>query len=119
MHARRKFDEAVSSRPREATEIMGRIAQLYKVESACKDMGPEGRCEYRNTHARPIIDRLFTRLEELLPETTPSEPLRKAINYTLNQREALYRYLDDGWLKPDNNTAENAIRPLALGRKNW
>ena len=39
--------------------------------------------------------------------------------YTLNQRETLYRYLDDGWLKPDNNTAENAIRPLALGRKNW
>ena len=49
----------------------------------------------------------------------PTEPLRKAINYALNQREALYRYLDDGRLKPDNNTAENAIRPLALGRKNW
>jgi len=73
-------DEAVNSRPREATEIMGRIAQLYKVESACKDMGPEERCAYRNTHARPIIDRLFIRLEELVPETTPSEPLRKAIN---------------------------------------
>ena len=119
VHTRRKFDEAVSSRPREATEIMGRIAQLYKVESACKDMGPEERCAYRNTHARPIIDRLFSRLEDLIHETVPSEPLRKAINYALNQREALYRYLDDGWLKPDNNTAENAIRPLALGRKNW
>ena len=95
---------------------MGRIAQLYKVESACKDMGPEERCAYRNTHARPIIDRLFSRLEDLIHETVPSEPLRKAINYALNQREALYRYLDNGWLKPDNNTAENAIRPLALGR---
>ncbi|MBW1931084.1 MAG: transposase [Deltaproteobacteria bacterium] len=40
-------------------------------------------------------------------------------NYALNQKEALYHYLDNGWLKPDNNTAENAIRPLALGRKNW
>jgi len=119
VHTRRKFHEAVSSRPREATEIMGRIAQLYKVESACKDMGPGDRCAYRNTHARPIIDRLFSRLEELMYETVPSELLRKAINYALNQREALYRYLDDGWLKPDNNTAENAIRPLALGRKNW
>ncbi|MBW1730793.1 MAG: hypothetical protein JRJ75_07895 [Deltaproteobacteria bacterium] len=45
---------------------MGCIAQLYKVESGCKDMGPEERCAYRNTHARPIIDRLFTRLEELI-----------------------------------------------------
>ena len=92
---------------------------LYKVEATCKDMVPEERCIYRNTHARPIIDQLFKRLEELIPETTPSEPLRKAINYALNQREALYRYLDNGWLKPDNNTAENAITPLALGRKNW
>jgi hypothetical protein len=49
----------------------------------------------------------------------PSEPFRKAIGYALNQRKALYRYLDDGRLKPDNNTSENAIRPLALGRKNW
>jgi hypothetical protein len=41
------------------------------------------------------------------------------MGYALNQREALCRYLDDGRLKADNNTAENAIRPLALGRKNW
>ncbi|RLA92348.1 MAG: hypothetical protein DRG25_06490 [Deltaproteobacteria bacterium] len=50
------------------------------MESGCKDMGPEERCAYRNTHARPIIDRLFSRLEELMHDTTPSEPLRKAIN---------------------------------------
>ena len=73
-------DEAVSSRPREATEIMGRIAQLYKVESACKDMAAEDRRIYRETHARPVIDRLFSRLEDLIHETVPSEPLRKAIN---------------------------------------
>ena len=119
VHTRRKFDEALSSRPKEATEILSRIGQLYRVESACKEMEPEDRCEYRQIHAKPIIDRLFKRLEELICETTPSEPLRKAINYALNQKEALYRYLNDGWLKPDNNTAENAIRPLALGRKNW
>jgi transposase len=119
VHTRRKFDEAVSSRPREATEIMAHIAQIYKVESECKDMTAEDRRIYRQTHARAIIDRLFSRVEDLIPKTTPSEPLRKAITYALNQREALYRYLDNGWLKPDNNTAENAIRPLALGRKNW
>lgn len=119
VHARRKFDEAVSSRPGEATEVMARIAKLYKLEKECRDMDPEDRCRLRQERSKPIIDGIFKRLEELRATTIPSEPLRKAINYALNQRNALSRYFDDGRLKPDNNTAENAIRPLALGRKNW
>lgn len=119
VHARRKFDEAVSSRPKEATEIMARIAQLYKVEDTCRQMSPEDRRRLRQERAKPIIDGIFERLEELKVATLPSEPLSKAIDYALNQRQALCRYLDDGRLKPDNNTSENAIRPLALGRKNW
>jgi hypothetical protein len=119
VHARRKFDEAVSSRQLEATEIMARIAQLYRVEALVSEMIPEDRCRVRQERSRPIIDGMFARLEELKAVTLPSEPLRKAIDYALNQRQALYRFLDDGRLKPDNNTAENAIRPLALGRKNW
>ena len=119
VHARRKFDEAASSRPQEATEIMARIAQLYKLEAECAEMKPEDRARKRQQHAGPILDGIFARIEELKPAILPSEPLRKAMDYALNQREALCRYLDDGRLKPDNNTAENAIRPLALGRKNW
>ena len=119
VHTRRKFDEAVSSRPKEATEIMARIAQLYKIEDTCRQMSPEDRCRLRHERARPILDGIFERLEELRLNTLPSEPLSKAIDYALNQRKALCRYLDDGRLKPDNNTSENAIRPLALGRKNW
>ena len=118
-HARRKFDEATSSRPKEATEIMARIARLYQVEKACKDMEAKDRYTLRQEQAQPILDGIFTRLEELKPAMLPSEPLSKAVDYALNQREALTRYLEDGRLKPDNNTAENAIRPLALGRKNW
>jgi len=119
VHTRRKFDEAASSRPREATEVMARIAQLYKIESQCKGMTSAQRKEVREERSRPLIEGIFKRIEELKVNTLPSEPLRKAIDYALNQRQALYRYLEDGWLKPDNNTAENAIRPLALGRKNW
>jgi transposase/uncharacterized coiled-coil protein SlyX len=119
VHARRKFDEAVSSRQLEATEIMARIAQLYKVEDACREMSSEDRCRLRQERSKLIIDGIFERLEELKLITLPSEPLTKAVDYALNQRKALYRYLDDGRLKPDNNTSENAIRPLALGRKNW
>ena len=119
VHARRKFDEAASSRPQEATEIMARIAQLYKLEAEWAEMEPKDRARKRQKYARPILDGIFERIEELKPATLPSEPLRKAMDYALNQREAFYRYLEDGRLKPDNNTAENAIRPLALGRKNW
>jgi transposase len=119
VHARRKFDEAVSSRPQEATEIMSRIAQLYELEGACREMAAEDRYRMRQQRAVPIIDGIFERLEALKGKTVPSEPLRKALDYALNQRQALHRYLEDGRLKPDNNTAENAIRPLALGRKNW
>ncbi|MDP6658099.1 MAG: IS66 family transposase [Nitrospinaceae bacterium] len=118
-HTRRKFDEAASSRPQEATEVLARIAQLYKIESECKEMTPEQRCNVRDQRSRPILDGIFERMEELKTKTLPSEPFRKAIDYALNQRKALFRYLDDGRLKPDNNTSENAIRPLALGRKNW
>jgi transposase len=119
VHARRKFDEAVSSRQREATEIMARIAQLYKVEVECAELIPDERRRVREERSRPLIAGIFRRLEELKAGTLPTEPLRKAIDYALNQRAALSRYLDDGRLKLDNNTAENAIRPLALGRKNW
>jgi transposase len=118
-HSRRKFDEAASSRQVEAIEIIARIAQIYKIEAVCKDMSPEDRRLVREERSRSILDGIYERLEELKPKTIPSEPMRKAIDYALNQRQALCRFLDDGRLKPDNNTAENAIRPLALGRKNW
>ena len=119
-HARRKFDEAVSSRPKEATDILARIARLYhEVETPCAGMDPEERRRFRQVHALPILDGIFKEIEELRRNTLPSEPLRKAVEYALNQRQALYRYLEDGRLRPDNNLAENAIRPVTLGRKNW
>jgi transposase len=119
-HARRKFDEAASSRPKEATDILSRIARLYhEVETPCRDMTPEERQRFRQEHATPILDSIFEKLDELRRQTSPSEPLRKAIDYALNQRKALCRYLEDGRLRPDNNLAENAIRPVAIGRKNW
>jgi len=119
-HARRKFDEASSSRPREATDILARIARLYhEVETPGAEMDPEERRRLRQEKAIPLLEGIFQKLEELRPQTIPSEPLRKAIDYALNQRRALCRYVEDGRLRPDNNLAENAIRPVALGRKNW
>jgi len=119
-HARRKFDEAVSSRPKEATDILSRIARLYhEVETPCADMTPEERRDFRKKHAAPLLAGIFEKLEELKSQAIPSEPLHKAIDYALNQRQALCRYIEDGRLRPDNNLAENAMRPITLGRKNW
>jgi len=119
-HARRRFDEAATSRPKEATDVLAGIARLYhEVDTPCADMKPDQRRLFRQEHAAPLLAGIFAKLEALRPQTTPSEPLRKAIDYALNQREALCRYLEDGWLRPDNNLAENAMRPVALGRKNW
>ena len=119
-HARRKFDEAATSRPNEATDVLARIARLYhEVETPSADMTPETRRLFRQEHAVPLLAGIFEKIEELRRQTTPSEPLRKAIDYALNQRKALCRYLEDGRLRPDNNLAENAIRPVAIGRKNW
>lgn len=119
-HARRKFDEAATSRPKEATDVLARIARLYhEVETPCADMQPEERRRFRQEHAHPLLNGIFEKIEELRRQTTPSEPLRKAIDYALNQRKALCRYLEDGRLRPDNNLAENAMRPVAVGRKNW
>jgi transposase len=104
------------SRRWEATEVMARIAALYKVEAECAQMSDSERRAVREQRSRPMIDGIFERLEELKAVTVPSEPLRKAVDYALNQRQSLYPYLEDGRLRPDNNIAENAIRPLALGR---
>ena len=89
------------------------------METPCTHVAPEERRRRRQEHAAPILAGIFEKLEELRQQTIPSEPLRKAVDYALNQRQALCRYLEDGRLRPDNNLAENAMRPVTLGRKNW
>ncbi len=118
-HARRGFIEAMNSRPREASEMVARIGGLYQIEKDIRDSKPEERSRVRQEHSIPELDEMFGRVEELAPEAIPAEPLTKALNYLVNQKAALYTYTEDGRLEIDNNTAENAIRPLALGRKNY
>jgi transposase len=120
-HARRKFDEAKNSAIKPCTEIILRIRALYKIESAIRDSSPDVRLEVRQRESVPLLDKLYERFGEISieREILPSSPFGKAMGYALNQRKALYRYTTDGRLEIDNNTAENAIRPLALGRKNW
>jgi transposase len=120
-HARRKWDEALNSAPQLCTEILLRIRALYKIEAAVRGELPEVRREIRQAESIPLLNKLYDRLDQVGSERVvlPSSLLAKALGYAINQRTALYRYTTDGRLEIDNNTAENAIRPLALGRKNW
>ncbi len=118
-HCRRKFHEALSSSPREATEAVAEIKRLYQIERQARELTSDQRRGYREDQSHPVLDELFSRFEELSADALPQSPLGQALTYALNQKDALHRFLEDGRLEIDNNTAENAIRPLALGRKNW
>jgi transposase len=120
-HARRKFVEAVEVQAVEAVEIVAELRQLYFVERRARDeaLEAEQRRKLRQEIAAPILAALQPRLEALREECLPQSPLGKAIGYTLNEWPALSRYLEDGRLEIDNNLTENAIRPSAVGKKNW
>ena len=119
-HARRKFFEAYkASKSPIAEEAIRYIANLYRIEAASHEMDHEARRDYRRRHAQPLLDALKIWLDDLRPKVLGNTSLRKAIDYTLKRWSALIRYLDDGRYPIDNNPIENAIRPIAVGRKNW
>lgn len=120
-HARRKFVDALEERPQDAGELVTEIRKLYLIERHARDecLEPDQRLRLRQEKSAPILSALKPRLEALLPVCLPQSPLGKAIRYTLAEWEPLNRYLQDGRLEIDNNLTENAIRPSAVGKKNW
>ena len=120
-HARRKFVDALEERPREAGELVTELRKLYLIERRARDEGlePEQRGQVRAEKSAPILAALKPRLEALWPGCLPQSPLGKAIHYALAEWDPLNRFLQDGRLEIDNNLTENAIRPSAVGKKNW
>lgn len=120
-HARRKFVEAVQLESTEGLEVVTEIRKLYLIERQARDecLPPEPRLALRQQLAAPILAALQPRLEAMREKHLPQSPLGKAIGYTLNEWQPLTRYLEDGRLEIDNNLTENAIRPSAVGKKNW
>lgn len=122
-HARRKFVDvtkaaSTGSAAHEAVEYM---RKLYAVESeaAQRSLKEEQIAELRRLRSVPVLEEFHEWLLKLHDQTPPQGLLGKAINYTLGQWDRLERYVQHGMLRPDNNLAENAIRPFVLGRKNW
>jgi transposase len=119
-HARRKFFELhAANQSTLAAEALTRIGAIYAVEREADGMSAEDRKAYREQHARPRVDALFAWLDALRPSINSGSASAKAVDYLLRRKAAFTAYLDDGRFPIDNNPVENAIRPIALGRKNW
>jgi transposase len=124
-HARRKFYEARNSDPARSAQAMAYIRLLYDVEDQAKEkqFDPAARAALRRQLALPRLAQFKAWLEtQHISEgggVLPKSPMGQAIAYTLNQWNALCVYAGDGDLAIDNNAAENALRRIAVGRKNW
>ena len=119
-HVRRKFADVFQSEGSViAEEVIKRIAGLYGVEKDARDQLPEERVRLRQARAKPIFDDLEVWLHVQLPKISGKSELAKAIRYALTRMKRLRPYLDHGFLEIDNNSAERAMRCVALGRKNY
>jgi transposase len=119
-HVRRKFyDIHIANSAPIAGEALQRIGQLFDIERAAMGRSCEQRGRIRQSSARPIMHDLASFFDASLSMISGRSELAGAIRYARSRWTALTRYLDDGHLEISNNAAERAIRPLALGRKNY
>ena len=123
-HVRRKFMDAKKALPKKEqnkgnkiTQALAYIGKLYQLEQAIKEASSEDKHLRRQADAVIILDKFKAWLDK--QSVPPKTLLGKAINYTLTQWPRLIIYTEDGRLNIDNNLVENAIRPFAVGRKNW
>ena len=119
-HIRRKFTDVFQSEGSLiAEEAIKRIAELYAVEKDARGRPPDERARLRQARAKPIFEDLEAWLQAQLPKISGKSELAKAIRYALTRMKRLRPYLDNGFLEPDNNSAERSMKPVALGRKNF
>ena len=129
-HVRRKFVEVINAtgkdkdgkkKPGSGDVALDYIGKLYQIEKECvqQKLKPEQIALERQARAGPVLAQFRAWLDKRTLQVPPGSTVGKAISYTLGQWERLVVYLQDGRLHPDNNLAENAIRPFVIGRKNW
>lgn len=126
-HARRKFMDAQKARGKNNRKTGGAemglkfIKGLYGIEKRAKQKGLSSTelLDLRQREAKPLLDKMHTWLVKKSMNIVPKSLLGKAVHYTLNQWGRLRGYVEYAHATPDNNLAENAIRPFCIGRKNW
>jgi transposase len=120
VHMRRKFIDVFQAEGSLiAEEAIKRIAGLYAVEKDGRGQPPDERVRLRQARAKPIVDDLESWLHAQLPKISGKSELAKASRHALARMRKLRPYLDQGCLEADNNWAERALKPVALGRKNF
>jgi transposase len=120
-HARRYFEKALDNDPKRADHVLLLIQKLYAIERKLKEdkKSTAEIKDYRIQYALPILNEIEDYLKTEKENTLPKSSISVAINYTLNIFDHLKEYINDGKFEIDNNNIENAIRPLAIGRKNY
>lgn len=120
-HARREFERALDNDKARAEKALTYIQQLYAVEAQCREnkCNPEMRKQIRLEKSLPVLNDFGKWITEEVKHTFPKSQIGKAMRYSIQRWDALCAYLCDGILEIDNNLVENAIRPIALGRKNY
>ena len=102
-----------------ARDLLERMAALFKLEADIRGQAPEERLNARTQYALPLLSQLKEAMEHVLAQGSRKSSLSQALRYALTRWPALIRYTTDGRLDMTNNAAERAIRPIALGRRNW
>jgi transposase len=120
-HVRRKFHDASEQSPKLSGWFLRQLQHLYRAEAELRELraGPKLRAAVRASQSRLIVERLHRALLRVQARVLPQSPLGQALSYALGQWPTLTVYLEDGRVEIDNNLVENAIRPTALGKKNW
>jgi len=120
-HARRYFEKALIYDAQKAGQIMTLMQKVYAVEQKAREQGlsVEERKELRLDESLPLMNELGKLIATMNKTAIPKSPMGVALNYTISRWDSYLNYLYDGSLEIDNNGVENAIRPNALGRKNY
>ncbi|CQJ63753.1 putative transposase%2C truncation [Yersinia intermedia] len=119
-HARRKIHDVHVRLPTDiTTEALRRIGELYAIEAEIRGSPADERLAARKTRAIPRMQSLYGWIQEQMKVLSRHSDTAKAFAYLLKQWDALNLYCSNGWAEIDNNIAENALRGVALGRKNW
>lgn len=117
-HARRNFYE-LRTQSKAAQDIIDQIAQLFAIEKNIKGLPPERRKRAREEHSVPILNALKIQMKDILDQVSCKSDLAKVVLYVLERWMSFIRYTMDGRLEMTNNAVERAIRPIAIGRKNY
>ena len=120
-HARRYFVDALKDDEKQANHVLDEMGKLYRLEEKLREEKCpwEQRTEERKKHAVPILKALGTWLKEKNYRYRPTSPMGKAVLYSHTRWDGLSAYTLHGQMEIDNNLVENAVRPLAIGRKNY